>query len=82
MAAILYRYARYTGSSLRATANMSRFSDLDSVSSWAYNSMQWAATNWLIDISDGALLPKKTVTRAELAEALYAYDINLAFQSY
>ena len=82
MAAILYRYARHTGSSLRATANMSRFSDLDSVSPWAYNSMQWAATNWLIDIADGALLPQKTVTRAELAEALYAYDINLAFQSY
>lgn len=80
MASILYRYARHTGSSLRATANMSRFSDLDSVSPWAYNSMQWAATNWLIDIADGALLPKKTVTRAELAEALYAYDINLVFQ--
>ena len=82
MTTILYRYARHTGSSLRATANMSRFSDLDSVSPWAYNSMQWAATNWLIDIADGALLPQKTVTRAELAEALYAYDINLAFQSY
>lgn len=82
MAAILYRYARHTSSSLRATADMSRFSDLDSVSPWAYNSMRWAATNWLIDISDGALLPKNTVTRAELAEALYAYDINLVFQSF
>lgn len=82
MAAILYRYARHTGSSLRATANMSRFSDLSSVSPWAYTSMQWAATNWLIDIADGNLLPKKTVTRAELAETLYCYDINLAFQNF
>lgn len=82
MTAILYRYARYTGSSLQATADMSRFSDQSSVSPWAYGSMQWAATNWLIDISDGALLPKKTVTRAELAEALYCYDINLAFQNF
>lgn len=82
MAAILYRYARHTGSSLRATASMSQFSDLSDVSPWAYNSMQWAATNWLIDIADGALLPQKTVTRSELAEALYAYDINLVFQSF
>lgn len=82
MAAILYRYARHTGSSLRATADMSRFSDLNSVSPWAYDSMRWAATNWLIDISGGALLPQNTVTRAELAEALYAYDINLVFQSF
>lgn len=82
MSAILYRYARHTGSSLRATADMSRFSDPDSVSPWAYESMRWAATNWLIDISGGALLPKNTVTRAELAEALYAYDINLVFQSF
>lgn len=82
MAAVLYRYARHTGSSLRATADMSRFSDLSSVSPWAYGSMQWAATNWIIDVSDGMLLPRKTVTRAELAEALYCYDINLAFQNF
>lgn len=82
MTTILYRYARHTGSSLKATANMSRFSDLSSVSPWAYNSMQWAATNWLIDVTDGTLLPKKTVTRAELAEALYCYDINLVFQGF
>lgn len=82
MTSILYRYAQHTGSSLRATANMSRFTDLDSVSPWACTSMQWAATNWLIDVSGDTLLPKNTVTRAELAEALYAYDINLVFQGF
>lgn len=82
MSAILYRYAGHSGSSLLATADMSQFSDLDSVSPWAYESMRWAATNWLIDIAGGALLPRETVTRAELAEALYAYDINLVFQSF
>lgn len=82
MATILYRYARHTGSSLKATADMSRFSDLSSVSPWAYDSMQWAATNWLVDITGDALRPKQTVTRAELAEALYCYDINLVFQGF
>lgn len=82
MTSVLYRYAKHTGSSLEAAADMSAFSDLSSVSPWGYDSMQWAVTNWLIDVSGGALLPKETVTRAELAQALYAYDINLVFQSF
>lgn len=82
MAAVLYRYAQHTGSSLAADSDMSRFSDWSGVSPWALDSVQWAAANWLIDISDGQLLPKKTVTRAELAQALYCYDINLAFQNF
>lgn len=81
MTVILYRYARHTGVSLEVNADMSHFSDLSKVSSWAYTSMRWAVTNWLIDISDSTLQPKKVVTRSELAEALYCYDINLAFQS-
>lgn len=80
MAAILYRYARHAGSSLDATADMSRFSDWSDVSPWARDSMRWAATNLLISTAGGALLPKETVTRSELAEALYSYDINLVFQ--
>lgn len=82
MAAVLYRYAQHAGSSLEAASDMSSFSDADSVSPWARDSMQWAAANWLIDVAGGALLPKQTVTRAELAKALYAYDINLVFQSF
>lgn len=82
MAAVLYRYAQHAGSSLEAAADMSAFPDADSVSPWARDSMRWAAANWLIDVADGALLPKETVTRAELAKALYAYDINLVFQSF
>lgn len=82
MAAVLYRYAQHAGSSLEAAADMSSFPDADSVSPWARDSMRWAAANWLIDIAGGVLLPKQTVTRAELAKALYAYDINLVFQSF
>lgn len=81
MTTILHRYARHTGYSLRSTANMSRFSDLSSVSSWAYDSMQWAVTNLLIDTAGGTLLPRKVVTRSELAESLYCYDINLVYQN-
>lgn len=76
MAVILHNYARYLGTTLRANADLSRFSDADSVSSWAVNSMRWAVTNGLISGSDGALCPQDMVTRAELASALYSYVLN------
>lgn len=81
MASILYRYARYAGSSLRSTANLSRYSDRAEISSWAYDSMRWVVTNRLITVSDDTLNPGETVSRAELAEALYAYDLNLGLRS-
>lgn len=78
---ILHRYAQYNGSNLHATANMSRYSDQEMISPWAYDSMQWAVSNRLISPSDNELCPGAFVSRAELAEALYAYDKNLGLQS-
>lgn len=77
LASILYRYARYAGSSLRSTANLNQYSDHEEVSSWAYDSLRWAMTNRLLTSSDNALHPSDAVSRADLASALYAYDINL-----
>lgn len=77
LASILYRYARYAGSSLRTTADLSQYDDSGSVSSWAYDSMRWAMTNRLLSAADNTLRPADTVSRADLAAALYAYDINL-----
>lgn len=77
LASILYRYARYAGSSLRTTADLSQYADHQEVSSWACDSMRWAMSNRLLTADDGALRPADTVSRAELAAALYAYDINL-----
>lgn len=77
LASILYRYARYAGSSLRITADLSQYDDSGSVSSWAYDSMRWAMTNRLLTADENTLRPGDTVSRAELASALYAFDINL-----
>ena len=76
MTVILHNYARYLGTTLRSNADLSRFSDGDSVSSWAVDSMEWAVTNGLISGSDGALRPQDMVTRAELAAALYSFTLN------
>ena len=81
LASILYRYARYVGSSLRTNADLSQYDDCEEVSSWARDSLRWAMTNRLLTVSDNALRPSDTVSRAELASALYAYDINLGARS-
>ena len=78
---MLFRsYARYTGSNLRGTADLSQFSDGDQVSSWAVDSMRWALTNGLITGTGDALRPADTVARAELASVLHAYDLNLGLR--
>ena len=73
--------AQYSGSSLRTNASLSVYEDRDDVSSWAYNSVCWAMTNRLLTTSEHLLRPGETVTRAELASALYSYDINLGARS-
>lgn len=80
MVSVLHRYARYTGSNLRGTADLSQFSDGELVSSWAVDSMRWALTNGLITGTGDALRPADTVARAELASVLYAYDLNLGLR--
>ena len=77
LASILYRYARYAGSSLRTTADLEQYDDFQDISSWAYDSMRWAITNRLLTADGNSLRPTDTVSRADLAAALYAYDINL-----
>ena len=81
LVSILYRYARYAGSSLRATADLSQYDDCDEVSAWARDSLRWAMTNCLLTVSDNSLRPSDTVSRAELASAFYSYDINLGAHS-
>lgn len=80
LASILYRYARYSSASLRTNADLSVYTDYEDISPWACNSMRWAVTNRLLIDSDNTLRPGATVSRAELAAALYAYDINLGLR--
>lgn len=78
MLTILHRYAQYTGSNMRISADLSLFSDFDQVSPWAADSLRWAITHKLISSDGGVLRPGDSVTRAELASVLYAYELNLS----
>jgi competence protein ComEC len=69
---MLYRYAQKTGNDTSKNADaLSVFPDKSQVSSWAVESMQWAVTHGVISGSGGKLQPKKTATRAQVAQIFY-----------
>lgn len=71
MAAIMYNYVAFSGGDV--TADRSRFdsfSDKTSVSAWAEEAMIWACSEELINGSGGALTPKGSATRAQVAQII------------
>ena len=70
MAAILYRYA---GASVEE-ADLSAFTDADTISSYATEAMAWAVANGLFQgNADGTIAPKATATRAQVATILMRF---------
>ena len=68
LAAILYRYAKYKGYDMSAHAELNRYADVTSVSTYAKAPMEWAVANGLISgTSATQLSTKNTATRAQVA---------------
>ena len=71
MAAILYRYAQFSGYDVETGGDLPGFADLDDVSQYALDALRWACQNGLINGLDGNLLsPQGTATRAQTATIL------------
>lgn len=71
MAAILMNYSEYQGSDISARADLSGYSDADSVSGWAEEAMSWANAEGLINgVTDNTLEPQGAATRAQVAAIL------------
>lgn len=82
LAAILYRYAQHKGYDTSATADLSRFSDAASVSSYAAEPMRWAVGCGLISGSSGNRLdPTGGATRAQAAAILMRFCQSFAGMS-
>lgn len=74
LVSFLARYAKVTGAYEKVSEDLSSFSDRDSVSSYAVESMQWAVANGLIlGTETGKLEPMATATRAQLAAVVARY---------
>ena len=77
LAVILYRYAAFRGYAIE-TAEMTA-TDADKIADWALEAMAWAAVNGILTAdADGALRPTEDATRAEIAAAIRAFDMNVA----
>ena len=77
MAAILRNYAAYKGMDVTATGSLSTYTDADSVSAWAKESIAWAVGEHLISgVTDDTLQPQGLSTRAQAAAVLQRYLEN------
>ena len=74
MAAILYNYAEYKGMDVTASADLSGYSDADSVSGWAEEAMSWAVEEGLLrGVTNDTLEPEGMATRAQVAAILQRF---------
>ncbi len=68
LAAMLYRCAAASGIDISARAELSSFRDMDKISDWALDAVQWAVSAGLLrGNTDGTLDPKRSASRAEAA---------------
>ena len=81
-AQMMYNYATYKKYSTSASADLTKFPDEGSVSSWAEKALAWANAEGLINGSeDGGvsyLAPAGTATRGQTASILMNFDKNIA----
>ena len=74
MAAILYRYCAFKGYETAGPADISRYDDAESVSSWAREAMCWAnGTGLITGMTETTLAPTETATRAQVAMILMRF---------
>ncbi len=75
VAAILYRYAKYTQKNVDAYSanNYASYDDVDTVSAYAVAPMKWTVGVGIIGGMDGKLAPTQTATRAQIAAMLQRY---------
>jgi len=73
LAAMMYRYAEQK-TTTTARTELSAFSDLDKISPWATDAMQWAnAVGLMSGTTNTTLAPKDTATRAQVAAILMRF---------
>lgn len=79
MAAILYRYAQFKGYDVSAKADLSVYTDAESVGAYATDAMAWANGAQLITGTNATTLtPAGNATRAQVATILMRFCENVA----
>ena len=74
LAAILMNYANYKHENTSARADLSKYSDVSKISSWANDVMAWAVSKGYISgMTATTLAPQGSATRAQVAAILQRY---------
>lgn len=80
-ATILYRYMDYKGYDKSKSVDLSSYEDKDEISSWALEAISWANAEGLINgRTETSLVPKGTITKAEVAVILMRFNENVVDQ--
>ncbi len=74
MARLFCQYAKYKGLDTGKTADLSGFTDAQSIPSWAKEGMEYCVAERLFVGDGGKLTPTAQATRAQLAVVLYKFD--------
>lgn len=77
IAAIFYRYAQYKGIDTTYSGDLSAFTDVDQVSSWAVEALTWAVDVEMIygvSKTDKVLAPRNDTNRAAMAALLLRWS--------
>ena len=76
---MLRNYAASKGLDVSAAGDLTQFSDADSAHSWGSDALRWAVGTGLMNgMGDGALNPRGTATRAQLAAMLQRFCALIA----
>ncbi len=76
---MLMRYAAFKGIDVTKTADLSKFVDADTISSWADTAARWAVAEGLIQGMPGNVLqPRGESTRAQVAAILMRFQTGLS----
>ncbi len=74
LAAMLMNYAQWKGQDTSARADLSHYSDADSISSWANDVLSWAVAEGLLTgVTDDTIAPQVHATRAQVAAILQRF---------
>ncbi len=76
LATMFLRYAKYKYINTDSDASLDKFTDKDTVASWASDAMVWATSEGIINgTGDGSTLsPKSTATRDQFATIIYRFN--------
>lgn len=78
LAAIMHRYASFKGYDIAKTADLSVYTDVANISSWAIDSVKWAYANDLLTGRSATMLvPTGNATRAEVATIFMRFIENI-----